>query len=81
MRRLPEETINDRNDRAIRKAASWYKAHLQDAVAGTTNRLPAVVLLTHDKDNLKKAKAEGIDCCSSKFIIIISDCTGRKEAD
>lgn len=63
--RLPEETINDRNDRAVRKACAWYKSHLEEAVAGSKTRLPEIVMLTDDKDNLAKARAEGIACCNS----------------
>jgi exosome complex exonuclease DIS3/RRP44 len=29
VRRGPDETINDRNDRAVRMVASWYGSHLQ----------------------------------------------------
>ncbi|CCX34195.1 Similar to Exosome complex exonuclease dis3; acc. no. P37202 [Pyronema omphalodes CBS 100304] len=64
--RLPEETINDRNDRAVRKACAWYKSHLEEAVAGSKTRLPEIVMLTDDKDNLAKARAEGIACCNIK---------------
>lgn len=60
------ETINDRNDRAVRKAVSWYQDHLQQAVkAGKPSRqVPAVVMLSDDKENLRKAKAEKINACS-----------------
>ncbi|KAH8599065.1 hypothetical protein B0O99DRAFT_683785 [Bisporella sp. PMI_857] len=57
------ETINDRNDRAVRKATKWYGEHLRQAV-GQEGRLPAVVMLSDDKENLRKAKAEGIDAAS-----------------
>lgn len=67
VKRLPGETINDRNDRAVRVACKWYKAHLEDAVAGTRSRCPEVVMLSDDKDNLRKAKAENVACCNSKF--------------
>ena len=60
------ETINDRNDRAVRKAVSWYRSHLQQAVKASkrSKEAPAVVMLSDDKDNLRKAKAENISACS-----------------
>lgn len=55
------ETINDRNDRGIRKACKWYSGHLQKAVAARQSiRCPAIVMLSDDKDNLSKAKLDGI---------------------
>ena len=55
------ETINDRNDRAVRKACSWYAEHLKQAVtARKSARCPAVVMLSDDKDCLRKAKADGL---------------------
>ena len=59
--REPGETINDRNDRTIRKACSWYSEHLQQAVkARKSARCPAVVMLSDDRDNLRKAKVENV---------------------
>lgn len=46
------ESPNDRNDRAIRVAAQWYKNHL----SGITK----VLLITNDKDNSRKAREEGL---------------------
>ncbi|XP_068646865.1 exosome complex exonuclease RRP44 homolog A [Aristolochia californica] len=46
------ESPNDRNDRAIRVAASWYQRHL-----GESTR---VLLITNDRDNKRKATEEGI---------------------
>ncbi|KAK4508454.1 hypothetical protein PRZ48_002192 [Zasmidium cellare] len=55
------ESINDRNDRAVRKACSWYGSHLQDAVkARQSARCPAVVMLSDDRENLRKAKEDGL---------------------
>lgn len=55
------ETINDRNDRGIRKACKWYSEHLQKVVAARQSiRCPAIVMLSDDKDNLSKAKLDGI---------------------
>lgn len=55
------ESVNDRNDRAVRKAVAWYGEHL--AATGAP-KVPAVVMLTNDRDNLRKAKAEKIPACS-----------------
>jgi exosome complex exonuclease DIS3/RRP44 len=65
--RLPGETINDRNDRAVRAACAWYRCHLEEAVEATTNRCPEIVMLSDDKDNLQKARAQKIPCCSSRL--------------
>ncbi|KAJ4380496.1 exosome catalytic subunit dis3 [Didymella sp. IMI 355093] len=57
------ETINDRNDRAVRRAVQWYNQHITDAVAArskTQKRIPTVVMITDDRDNLRKAKAEKV---------------------
>jgi len=68
VKRLQGEIINDRNDRAVRKACSWYKSHLAAALAGTPNKLPEIVMLSDDRGNLEKAKSEGIACCNSMLI-------------
>jgi exosome complex exonuclease DIS3/RRP44 len=63
------ETINDRNDRAVRRAVKWYSEHLSHAfkAAGrNSKRVPAVVMLSDDKENLLKAKEDGISACSLK---------------
>ncbi|KAK0307385.1 exosome catalytic subunit dis3 [Friedmanniomyces endolithicus] len=55
------ETINDRNDRAVRKACAWYAQHLQQAVnARKSARELAIVMLSDDKDCLRKARSEGL---------------------
>lgn len=57
------ETINDRNDRAVRKAVQWYNHHITAAVTARSkkqSRIPTVVMITDDRDNLRKAKAESI---------------------
>jgi exosome complex exonuclease DIS3/RRP44 len=46
------ETANDYNDRAIRAAVEWYTRQLDGAVE--------VLLLTNDQDNLRKARAAGL---------------------
>ncbi|RDW94555.1 putative mitotic control protein dis3 [Coleophoma crateriformis] len=60
------ESINDRNDRAVRKAVHWYSEHLTQSVktAGQRKINPAIVMLSDDKDNLSKAKADGISASS-----------------
>lgn len=57
------ETINDRNDRAVRRAVQWYNQHITDAVASRSKkqtRIPTVIMITDDRDNLRKAKAENV---------------------
>jgi exosome complex exonuclease DIS3/RRP44 len=55
------ETINDRNDRAIRRACAWYNEHLQQAASARKSaRSPAVVMITDDRDNIRKGKAENV---------------------
>ena len=49
------ESINDRNDRAVRKAVEWYARHLTQAVkaaGGKVKKAPAVVMISDDKENL-----------------------------
>ncbi|GAM41585.1 3'-5' exoribonuclease subunit [Talaromyces pinophilus] len=62
VRRQNDESINDRNDRAVRTVAKWYTEHLRQAVKGKT--IPAIVVLTDDKENLRKAKEEGVTALS-----------------
>jgi exosome complex exonuclease DIS3/RRP44 len=59
------ETVNDRNDRAIRRAAAWYRDHLKSTVRNKSS-VPSIVLITDDKDNLAKAKKDGILASSGK---------------
>jgi exosome complex exonuclease DIS3/RRP44 len=62
------ETINDRNDRAVRRAVKWYGEHLQQTVkaAGRAKKCPSIVMLSDDKANLKKAREDKLDACSCK---------------
>ncbi|XP_068631124.1 exosome complex exonuclease RRP44 isoform X2 [Battus philenor] len=62
--RNPGEKANDRNDRAIRQAASWYASHL--SINSLDGKFPQIVLLTDDEKNRKLAQEEGIVCCSVK---------------
>jgi exosome complex exonuclease DIS3/RRP44 len=54
IRREHGESINDRNDRAVRRAAEWYSEHLP------RKKCPAIAVLTDDQANLQKAKIDGI---------------------
>ncbi|RYP30347.1 hypothetical protein DL767_006321 [Monosporascus sp. MG133] len=56
--REQDESINDRNDRAVRQAVKWYNEHL--AVLTGKKKLPVVVMLTDDRGNLEKASKEGV---------------------
>ncbi len=56
--RQANETANDKNDRAIRTAAKWYKSHLAKHLKGKEK--PEVVLVTNDMKNKEKAVNEGI---------------------
>jgi exosome complex exonuclease DIS3/RRP44 len=49
------ETANDRNDRAIREAGTWYRDHLSGQ-----NSAVQIVLITNDADNRAKAKQKGL---------------------
>lgn len=61
VQRAPDESVNDRNDRAIRQAVKWYGEHLK---LTNKKKIPAVVMLSDDQDNLRKAKAEGLNALS-----------------
>ncbi|KAJ2161094.1 exosome catalytic subunit dis3 [Coemansia sp. RSA 552] len=52
--RKPAESPNDRNDRAIRTAVRWLKAHFAPIVP---------VLVTNDEGNLERARGDAIDSC------------------
>lgn len=51
--RKNDESINDRNDRAIRKCVFWFGEHLQDAKI-------SVLLVSNDRINCEKAIKEGL---------------------
>lgn len=55
------ESINDRNDRAIRKFCSWFKGHLNNDNSETPI---SILFICNDKDNREKAKADGTDARS-----------------
>ncbi|CAI7665325.1 unnamed protein product [Penicillium pancosmium] len=76
VRRGPEESINDRNDRAVRAVASWYEEHLgASAKKGKKEKsVPAIVVITDDKGNIKKAKAEKVTALSlSEYVSGLED--------
>ncbi|RLV94763.1 Exosome complex exonuclease DIS3 [Spathaspora sp. JA1] len=52
------QTINDRNDHAIRKVASWFKTHINNQNSTTPID---IIFICNDVDNCSKAKQEGID--------------------
>lgn len=73
------ETINDRNDRAVRKAVQWYGEHLSKAIkasGGKPKQVPAVAMLSDDKENLRKAKEEGLNAVSLREYV-----KGLEDAD
>ncbi|CEP62218.1 exosome catalytic subunit DIS3 LALA0_S05e00496g [Lachancea lanzarotensis] len=55
--RQPDETINDRNDRAIRRTCSWYADHLKEDEIN-------ILLVTNDRGNLERAIEEGLEAKS-----------------
>ncbi|KAL7807868.1 hypothetical protein V8C26DRAFT_310281 [Trichoderma gracile] len=59
--REANETVNDRNDRAVRQAVKWYGEHLALTKAA---RVPAVVMLSDDRENLRKAREQGLQASS-----------------
>ncbi|TKA55280.1 hypothetical protein B0A49_11715 [Cryomyces minteri] len=69
------ETINDRNDRAVRHAVNWYGEHLAQAVKTRRSaRCPSVVMISDDRDNLKKAELDGISGLSlSNYVSGLDD--------
>lgn len=74
--REPGESINDRNDRAVRQSVKWYRDHLQEAVtkAGISRKAPFILMLSDDKENLRKAKAENLDASSlSDYVSDLKD--------
>ncbi|KXS21332.1 Dis3 protein [Gonapodya prolifera JEL478] len=60
--REKDESDNDRNDRAIRRATAWYISHIQP-IPSTGGRL-TVVLLTDDVASRTKAVNEGLSAFS-----------------
>jgi exosome complex exonuclease DIS3/RRP44 len=65
------ESINDRNDRAVRRSVAWYAEHLKKAVGKKALKCPAVVMISDDRDNLRKAKAEALSGLSCKYLCLL----------
>ncbi|KAI9847751.1 MAG: exosome catalytic subunit dis3 [Thelocarpon superellum] len=76
--RAPGETINDRNDRAVREAVKWYGAHLRQSTPakGHAKADLAIVMLTDDKENRRRARDQGLEACSLPDYV-----AGLEEAD
>ncbi|KAH8884570.1 RNB-domain-containing protein [Thozetella sp. PMI_491] len=66
VKREEGETVNDRNDRAVRRAVKWYGEHLAKTKA---KKIPTVVMLSNDRENLQKARADGLAACSLREYI------------
>lgn len=63
--REANETINDRNDRAVRRGVSWYGEHLEQALSRSQSSIaPSIVMISDDKENLRKARSEGLNALS-----------------
>jgi len=58
--RLPDETQNDRNDRAIRRVAHWYRRHIVG---------PEVLLLTDDRACRARARADGLQALTARELV------------
>lgn len=69
------ETINDRNDRAVRLATQWYSQHLKPQVGNKP--MPDIVMLSDDRGNLQKAKAEGVTAFALKDYVEKLDDAGH----
>ena len=73
------ESINDRNDRAVRRAVRWYSDHLRAATktAKRTKETPLVIMLSDDRENLRRAHAEKITACTlSDYVSGFEDADG-----
>ncbi len=55
---LPNESVNDRNDRAIRHAAEWYSMHMPQYIT--------VILVSDDRACRELAKADGLTAFSTR---------------
>ncbi|KAI1265751.1 RNB domain-containing protein [Xylariaceae sp. FL1019] len=71
--REQDESINDRNDRAVRRAVKWYNDHLIQTKA---KKIPVTVMLTDDRGNLEKAKQEKVPATKLRDYV-----AGLKDAD
>ena len=66
------ESINDRNDRAVRRATQWYGEHLSQSIKHTMSKSnpPSILMLSDDKENLKKSKADKINAQSLREYVL-----------
>ncbi|KAG5979568.1 hypothetical protein E4U55_005013 [Claviceps digitariae] len=64
--REPNETVNDRNDRAVRQAVKWYGEHLSRTKAA---KVPAIVMLSDDQENLRKAREQNLNAVSLRTYV------------
>lgn len=73
-----DESSNDRNDRAIRTAASWYSKHLKNfQVNNDDEKRIRIVLLTDDKENREKAMKAGIiSFTAQEYVESLEGCEG-----
>ncbi|SCV04966.1 LANO_0G15544g1_1 [Lachancea nothofagi CBS 11611] len=72
--RLQGESINDRNDRAIRRTCSWYAQHLKEYAIN-------VLLVTNDRGNLEHAIKEGLNAKSlADYVELLSNSDDIKDA-
>ena len=55
--RATDESINDRNDRAVNRCVAWYKEHL----AQHSQKRILIVLVCNDRNNRHRALEQGID--------------------
>ncbi|KAI9802047.1 MAG: hypothetical protein M1825_003103 [Sarcosagium campestre] len=76
--RSPGETINDRNDRAVRRAVKWYGEHIREAIksAGSSKICPSIVMLSDDKENLRRSREDRLDASNLEEYI-----SGLEDAD
>ncbi|KAF8526026.1 hypothetical protein BU17DRAFT_74382 [Hysterangium stoloniferum] len=80
--RTKNETPNDRNDRAIRKATAWYNSHISLSFPKTRGQhasVPAVVLLTEDAANRSLASTEGISASSVRQYVEGMDTSAKPQ--
>ena len=66
--RNPGESVNDRNDRAIRVASKWYHDHL-------AHHNISIVLITDDRDNRMKASKLVQTCSIKEYVDGMKDST------
>lgn len=71
--RKSDESINDRNDRAIRKTVSWYSDHLK-------SKDLTIVLITNDRLNREAALKEGLVAMSlSQYVELLPNADDIKD--